>query len=415
MRTFRKFMLFYLFKHVNKLYLLRITNSSITPMKQDNFSLQKVAPMLMAYMVMGFVDIVGVATGYIKQDFELSDVWAQTIPSLAFVWFFLMSIPSGILQDRFGKKRMLNMGIALTAVGMLIPFAFYSLFTVAISIILLGVGNTIIQVSSNPLLRDVISSEKRFASMMSLSQFIKAIVSLLGPILATFAAASFGSWRLVFLVYGVTSIVAYLWLAATTIEESRSTEVRATFASCLGLLKNPFVLGMTMAIFLIVGADVGMNSNIAAILSSRYGIGLEEASLAISIYFTALMIGRFSGALLLSRIPLRKFLLASSVLAIAAVVFFMVAPTVNLARAAIFLVGLGSANLFPLIFTAAINRMPDRSNEISALMVMAISGGALIPPIMGAVSGAFGVAASAVVILICLLYVLFAALSTKLK
>lgn len=393
--------------------MFRIFNSSINYMKQNTLTLRKVIPVLMAYIVMGFVDIVGVATGYIKKDFELSDVWAQTIPSLAFAWFFLVSIPSGVLQDRLGKKRMLNAGIALTAVGMLIPFVAYSMLTVAVSIILLGIGNTIIQVSANPLLKDVIASEKQFASMMSLSQFIKAIVSLLGPIIATFAAASFGSWRMVFLAYGITSILSYLWLAGTTIEESRSNEERATFASCLGLLKNRFVLIMTLAIFLIVGADVGMNSNIAGILSSRFGISLEEASRAISIYFTALMIGRFSGALLLNRIALRKFLIASSVLAIVSVAFLIAAPDVTLARVAIFLVGLGSANLFPLIFTAAINRMPERSNEISALMVMAISGGALIPPIMGAVSGALGIAASTAVILLCLLYVLFSAFTVK--
>ena len=72
-------------------------------MKKQN-SLKYILPVLMSFYVMGFVDLVGVATGYVKQDFGLSDSVAQLLPSMVFIWFALLSIPTGIFQDRKGKR-----------------------------------------------------------------------------------------------------------------------------------------------------------------------------------------------------------------------------------------------------------------------------------------------------------------------
>ncbi len=76
----------------------------------------------MAFIVMGFVDIVGVATGYIKKDFGLTDSLAQLIPSMALFWFFVLSVPSGILQDKFGKRNEIS-GLMVMAIsgGAFIP------------------------------------------------------------------------------------------------------------------------------------------------------------------------------------------------------------------------------------------------------------------------------------------------------
>ena len=369
--------------------------------------LSKMMPVLMAYVVMGFVDIVGVATGYIKNDFQLSDSMAQLIPSMALVWFFVLSVPTGIMQDRYGKKRMLNIGIGLTGVGMVIPFIFYSYPVMLLSFIFLGIGNTIVQVSANPLLHDVVPRE-RFSSFMSLSQFIKAICSLLGPIITAAMASFAGDWKLVFIVYAGTSLISIGWLLATKIDEAELSEKPATFASSFGLLKNKFILIMVLGIFFVVGSDVGMNSNIANYLQSEFNLSLENASLGISLYFTALMIGRFTGALVLNWISAPRFLIISALLALGGIVLMLLAPTIIIARVAIFLVGLGSANLFPLIFAISVEKMPLRSNEISGLMIMAVSGGAAIPPVMGVVSTFAGITAGISVLVAVMLYILFA-------
>lgn len=381
-------------------------------MKKIQYS--KLLPVLLAYIVMGFVDIVGVATGYAKNDFNLSDGVAQLIPTLAFIWFLVFSTPTGILQDKYGKRFMLNIGMALTGVGMIIPLIQYSFPSLLIGIIFLGIGNTVVQVSANPLLMDVVPRE-RFSSFMSLSQFIKAICSLLGPIITTAVAVRFGDWKIVFLVYAITSFIAVAWLYFTRIAEIKPERAPATFRSCFSLLNRRYIILMVLSILFIVGADVGMNSNIANYLSKRFDLSLEQASLGISLYFFALMTGRFLGAVGLSFLPSRKFLLGTAILAVIGIVLMIIAPTLLLARIGIFVTGLGSGNLFPLIFSVTVDKMPERANEISGLMIMAVSGGALIPPLMGIVSDSLGVIASLFLIVFCLIYVLLVALYAQRK
>jgi MFS transporter, FHS family, L-fucose permease len=361
--------------------------------KNSKIGIQKTLPVFMAFIVMGFVDIVGVATGYIKKDFGLTDSLAQLIPSMALFWFFVLSVPSGILQDKFGKRNMLSLGLLLTVLGMLVPFISYSFPMMLGAFVIMGIGNTIVQVAANPLLQDVTPSEK-FSSYMSLSQFIKASSSLLGPVITTIMAVQTGNWKLVFAVYAITSLAATLWLFFTKIEESKPTQEPATFKSCFGLLRNRFIAVMAGGIFVLVGIDVAMNSNIANYLQNVYGLTLEKASLGISLYFTALMIGRFLGAILLNWFSPQKFLAGTALIALISLVVLLVAPSLPVARIAIFMTGLGSANLFPLIFAITLGKFPGRGNEISGLMVMAISGGAFIPPLMGLISAGYGAVAS---------------------
>ena len=378
-------------------------------MNNSKIGLKQTLPVFMSFIVMGFVDIVGVATGFIKKDFGLTDDLAQLIPSMALFWFFLLSVPSGILQDKFGKKRMLNIGMSLTGLGMVIPFFHYSFPVMLAAFIVLGIGNTIVQVSANPLLHDVAPREK-FSSYMSLSQFIKAIVSLLGPIITTLMATVFANWKLVFAVYALTSVLSVLWLYFTNIEETKSSHGAATFKSCFSLLKNKFIVVMVLGIFMLVGSDVGMNSNIANFLQNQFGLTLERASLGISLYFTALMIGRFSGAVILHWISARRFLLLTAIVAFVSLVAMLLVKSVLVVQIAIFMVGLGSANLFPLIFSIAVEKMPDRANEVSGLMIMAVSGGAFLPPLMGMISTSFGVKAGFLVLVLAMIYLVSAAI-----
>jgi len=374
----------------------------------------KMLPVFMSFIVMGFVDIVGVSTGYIKKDFNLPDNVAQFIPSMVFIWFFLLSVPVGVLQDKIGKRNMLNIGMALSGFAMLLPFINYSFPVMLIAFVFLGIGNAVVQVSANPLLMDVSPAEK-FSSFMSLTQFMKAIVSLLGPIIATFVATQYGDWRFVFAVYAITSIIAVVWLYCTKIEESGTDKTPASFKSCFLLLKNPFILMMVMGIFLTVGADVGMNSNIQNYLMSIFDLTIEQASLGISIYFTALMISRFLGAILLNWIKPRVFLLITSAIALLSVILMLFAPSSTVGLISIFLIGLGSGNLFPLIFSIAVNKMPERSNEISGLMIMAICGGAFVPPVMGWISKEYGTLISLLVLVMCMVYLFTISVVESLK
>lgn len=372
--------------------------------KQTSWS--KLLPAFFSFIVMGFVDIIGVATGYIKQDFELTNFIAQFLPMMVLLWFFILSVPAGILQDKYGKRNMLMIGMVIQAIGLGLPFVHYSFAMMFASFILLGIGNTLIQVSANPLLQDVSPADK-LASFLSTSQFVKAIISFSGPLIAAFMASFFGDWRLVLAVYGFTSLLGALWLLLTPIEESKPDRKPATFSSCFGLLKNRFVAFMALSIFLIVGVEVATNTNISNILIAKYGITMERAAWGISAFFAGETISRLIGAIILNWIKPRVFLLLTALTSLAGVAGVFVSPVFSVALAAIFIIGLGAGNMFPIIFSLSLEKMPDRANEISGLLIMAVSGGAVIPLVMGLVSTLVSPLASVLVIGACLLYILW--------
>jgi fucose permease len=375
-------------------------------MTTKKIGLEKLIPVFLTFVVMGFIDIIGVATGYIKQDFKVSDFIAQFLPMMVLLWFFVLSVPIGVLQDKYGKRNMLNIGMVIQAAGLGLPFLHYSFGMMFASFILLGIGNTVIQVSANPLLQDVSPADK-LASYMSTSQFVKAIISFSGPIIASFMAMHYGNWKLVFAIYGITSLLAALWLSLTPIKESKPDRKPASFSSCFGLLKNRFVAFMALSIFLIVGAEVAINTNIANVLITKYGLTLDKAVIGISWFFAGETISRFLGAIILNWIKPRVFLLLTTLLALLGILGVFLAPTITVAFVAILVIGLGAGNLFPIIFSMALAKMPERSNEISGLLIMAVSGGAVIPLGMGYVSTVFGPMASLFVIGGCMMYLLW--------
>src|SRR5690554_120719 len=355
----------------------------------DTINYKNVAPILLSYIVMGFVDIVGVSTSFAQRDFDLTPTMAQLIPSMVFIWFFVLSIPVSLLQNKTGKKNVLLIGIAATAIGMFTPFVSYSYPVFLLSFVLLGMGNTFIQVSSNPLLREVVS-EGKYPSLLSMSQFVKAISSLLGPLIVAFMVAYTGDWKNVFLAYSLMSVLTAALLAQTTVHERFKTDA-TSFRKCFALLGDPLIAFMVFSIFLIVGIDVGMNTNIQGLLVSNYGLSLEDSSLGISLYFFSLMVSRFVGAIILNKVSHLKFLKWSSLFTVLFFLGLIFSTSLPATLISIVLVGLASANLYPLIFALTINRRSARSNEISGLMTMAIIGGAIIPLIMGVVQKSFTV------------------------
>jgi fucose permease len=364
-------------------------------------------PIFMSFYVMGFVDLVGVATGYVKRDFGLSDSVAQLLPSIVFIWFALFSIPTGIFQDRKGKKFTVILAMMITGLGMIPPLIYYSYFTAVIGFMIIGIGNTILQVSANPLLLDYSSDETKAANL-SLSQFIKAIASMLGPVIVAGLAKYTGNWRLVFPLYAVISFLSAFWLYSIKIEESRPEKEPASLKTVVQILKNPFVLIMVLSIFFQVGFDVSMNSNIANYLKTRYSISLETASLGISIYFASLMAGRLLGSILLRKVNTKIFLITSTLVTLAGLLGILASPTLRFTWILIFITGLGFSNIFPLVFALTVERKPAYANEISGLVILAVSGGAVIPPIAGILTEKYGVTSSIYVLIFCTLYTLFA-------
>lgn len=379
----------------------------------SRINLRTLFPVMLSFFVMSFVDMVGIGVDRVKADMNLSDTMAQLIPSAAFLWFLILSVPVGIIQSRIGKKLMLNIGMAVTAAGMLVPFLVYRFPMVLGGFALLGIGNTIVQVSANPLLVDVVPGN-RTSSFLSFSQFIKAIGSMVAPPLAAFFASRFGDWKILFLAFGIVSVLSVLWLGMIKVDESPAV-VKATLQTTLKLLGNRFVLMMVLSIFIVVGVDVGFNSNSGQFLMHRYGFLQEAAESGRSIYFLGRMAGTFAGALLLTRITSERFYISTSVLGIISFLAILILPSsVNQFTVwmLVFITGLAVANIFPLVFSVAVRAYPERSSEISGLMMMAISGGAVFPPLMGLITQASNVTWGMSVMLFCMIFLLGSAIYT---
>lgn len=371
-----------------------------------------ILPILFGFFVMGFVDVVGIATNYVKKDFALSDSLANLLPMMVFLWFALFSIPTGICMGRHGRKNVVVVSILITAIAMLIPMFFYDFVMILIAFALLGIGNTILQVSLNPMVAQTVVQSK-VTSVLTLGQFIKAISSFLGPIIAGIAASWFGDWKLIFIAYSIISIISIIWLLLAVKGNKQGMGEEASFVSTLKLMKNKKIFMLFLGILCLVGIDVGLNTTIPKLLMERLELPLQEAGLGTSLYFAARTIGTFAGAILLAKIASRSFFKISMVLAIVSFTGLMLFNGMWLMCSMIVLVGLSLSNIFSIIFSLALEYKPSQSNEISALMIMGVSGGALIPPLMGVLNDSFGLIASLLLLLVCMFYIGFVALNSK--
>ena len=369
-------------------------------------------PVMFSFFAMGFVDLVGIATNYVKADFQLSDTLANLLPSMVFFWFLVFSVPTGIMMNKIGQRKTVLLSLAVTFIALLLPLISYSFAMMMISFSFLGIGNTLMQVSLNPLLSNIVSGE-RLASSLTLGQFIKAISSLLGPVIAGAVAALWGDWKWIFAVYAVTTLLSLLWLLLVVPADSKPDTQRTGFRTVCSLFRDRYILMLFLGILFIVGVDVGLNTTIPKLLMEKLDMPLDDAGLGTSLYFLARTVGSFIGAFVLARVASDRFLLYSMIVSVVAFIALLSLDSLWPMAAMIVIVGLACANVFSILFAFALQHMPERDNEISALMIMGVSGGALITPAMGVLADAFGQVAALSLLLVCMAYLGVIALKVK--
>ena len=354
-------------------------------MKQANLS--KLIPVMLAFFCMGFVDMVGIATNYVKVDFSLNDTLANLFPSLVFFWFFIFAVPTGMLMNRIGRRKTVVLSLVVTLLSLVLPLLGYSFALMMVSFSLLGIGNTLMQVSVNPLLSNIVQGD-RLASSLTFGQFVKAIASFVAPILATWAAASLGDWKWIYPLFVAVTVLSVLWLSFTPIVEEKVENVCATsgLRQSLSLLGKPFILLSFLGIMCHVGIDVGLNVTAPKILQERLGMTLADAGFATSVYFLFRTMGCFSGTFILSRFSAAKFFVVSVACMLLGMLGLMTGHSLALLYGAIALIGFGNSNIFPVILSRAMLYAPEKKNEISGLMIMGLIGGTVFPFFMGLLS-----------------------------
>ena len=381
-------------------------------MKRDNLILG-IIPVMLAFFTMGFVDLVGIAVNYVKLDFNLSDTAANFYSVMVFLWFLIFSVPTGLLMNRIGRRKTVILSIVITFLGLCIPFVAYGNISMFVTFSFIGIGNTLMQVSLNPLLTNLVSA-KKLPSYLTMGQFVKAIASFIAPIIAAQAVIRTGDWKLLFLVFAVICLIAIVYLSFTKIEELPIEGKPSTFGECFKLLGNGLIVSLFLGILVHVGIDVGINISAPKLLQERAGMALSEAGYATSLYFLFRTFGCFAGTFILAKFSPQKFFVISISLILLGVLGLFFSHSAMPVYVCVALIGVGNSNVFPIIFSKALVYMPNRNNEISGLMIMGISGGAVFPVLMGIASDHLGGQVGAVIVLtICVLYLAF--LISKLK
>ena len=328
-------------------------------------------PVMFCFFAMGFVDLVGIASNFVKADLGLSDSVANVFPSLVFFWFLIFSVPTGILMNHIGRKNTVQLSLIVTIVSLVLPLFGDSFTLMLLSFSLLGIGNALMQTSLNPLISTVVKGSN-LASTLTFGQFVKAIASFLAPYLAMWGASaaipSFGlGWRALFAIYLVVGILAALLLYLDPIEEEPADKASG-FVSCFKLLGRPMVLLSFIGIMCHVGIDVGTNTTAPKILSNRL--------------FFLISVCMMAGGMVIMATSSNELML----------------------DVAFGLVGYGNSNIFSLVFAQALLSEPDKKNEVSGLMIMGLFGGTVFPLIMGFCSDWLGQVGAVLVMAVGVIY-----------
>lgn len=374
-------------------------------------------PVLFGFFVMGFCDIVGISSDYVQRTFGWSPVMTGFVPSLVFIWFLFLSIPVGNRMNRWGRKNTVLAGMGITVAGMLLPLLAYNSVTCMMAYAFLGIGNTILQVSLNPLLNNVITNKSLLTSSLTAGQVIKAASSLAGPEIVLLAVGRFGDdkWYYCFPILGAITLLSALWLMATPVKREK-TEAQAECLSIGGtfaLLKDRIILLLFLGIFFIVGVDVATNYISSKLMAIRFGWPADEVKFAPQVYFLSRTVGALLGAFLLARIAEVSYFRVNIVACIVSLSVLMVVKEATVNLICIGAVGFFASSVFSIIYSMAFQARPEHANQISGLMITAVAGGGIVTPLIGFAIGTVGITGGITVTLLCVCYLTYCAFGIK--
>ena len=373
---------------------------------QDTRNRVALVAMTAIFFMWGFItELNGVLIPHLQSVFQLTHARSMLLDSAFFGAYFVMAVPAGRVVARVGYKLGIVIGLLVAGAGALLvlpaaQMASFNLFLPALFILASGI--VLLQVSANPYV-SLLGAPARAASRLNFAQAVNSLGHTLGPYVAgalIFSATLLSADQLATLpaaervqtvqplYIGVAVALIVLALAvyffrmpALTEATEQADRQRHSFAE---VLRYPHVRWGVLAIFFYVGVEVTV-AHFMVTYVSRPEIGAMpegKASLYLSIYHGAAMIGRFVGAALLLSANPRRLLPAYAAINIGLLMTTM-STAGGVAMWSVVAVGLFNSIMFPTIFTLAIERLGPMTEKASSLLVMAIVGGAVIPPLQG--------------------------------
>jgi FHS family L-fucose permease-like MFS transporter len=397
------------------------------PQQKTGFAMAVAATV---FFMFGFgTSLMGVLQPHLKGLFDLNYTQAMLVQSAFFSAYFLLSLPAASLMNRLGYQKSMVAGLGVMGVGALffVPAASlisYAVFLTAIWVLAAGV--TMLQVAANPFVTQL-GSPATSSSRLNLAQAFNSVGTTIAPYLGSvlilsdqaktvlsagelqtqkIAAASAVKAPYV----GMAVVLLVLAFVLSRLKLKLATDIKGSHQAAAGasIWKYRHLVLGAVSIFAYVGAEVSIASIMVNYLSQPNIGGLTEkvAAFYLSLYWGGMIIGRFLGTAILRKVP------GGKVMGVAALVAFALVVTTILTGGALAMwsvvaVGLFNSVLFPTTFSLAVAGLGPLTGKGSGLINMAIVGGAVIPPIQGALADAIGIHMSFVVPALCYLYITF--------
>ena len=385
-----------------------------------------VSLILLVFFVISFLsNIIGPLVPDIIKSFGLSLTMAAFLPFAFFVAYGVMSIPSGILIELYGEKKVMIIAFLVSSIGAFLFALNSSYFFYLISLFLIGSGMAMLQVAINPLLR-VTGGEKEFAFNSVLGQLFFGLASFLSPLVYTYLVinenqpSSFITqliknitipnleWISLYWIFAIISLAMVFLIMISNFPkvERKEDEKSGAIETHLLLLKKPMVLLYFLAIFCYVGTEQGVANWISQFLALYHDIDPQvQGAKTISNFWGMMTLGTLLGLLLLKFLDSRKVLIVTSV----GTIFFLIAAlfgTTQQALIAFPLIGFFIATMWSIIISLALNSVAEAHGSFSGILVTGIVGGALVPFIVGALGDVFGLKIGMLFLLITLSFIL---------
>lgn len=358
-------------------------------------------------------NILGPLIPDIIHNFSLSDLaMAGFIPTSFFLAYAVMSIPSGLLIDRFGEKPVLLCGFLLPFIGTLLFALIHTYPMLLASSFIVGLGMAMLQTVLNPLQRTV-GGEENYAFIAELAQFMFGIASFLSPLVYTYLIRELQAdtyvagqnvvvdllaevtpkempWVSLYWVFSALLLIMLIAVAITRFpkitlqEEEKSGSADSYFA----LFKRRYVWLFFLGIFCYVSSEQGVSIFMSTFLEQYHGINPQvEGAQTVSYFWGLMTAGCIIGMILLKLIDSKRLLRLSSFITLVLLIVALYGNT-TLSVIAFPAIGFSISMMYSIIFSLALNSVKEHHGSFAGILCSAIAGGAAGPLIISWIADA---------------------------
>lgn len=361
-----------------------------------------IALIMLTFFVISFLtNIIGPLLPDIIISFNLNLTLAGLLPFSFFIAYGVMSIPSGILIEKYQEKKIMIAAFVLAFIGSLLLALLPNYLTMVLSLFLIGGGMAMLQVVINPLLRTSGGAE-HYAFNSTLAQLIFGMASFLSPLVYSYTVLHLNNgntflsslrsfvpgnlpWILLYWLFAVISLfmIVVIFFSKFPKVELNNEEKPGAIQTHIMLFKKPVVILYFIAMICYVGTEQGVANWLSQFLSTYHGYDPQTAGAQDVAYFWGLLTaGGVVGLLLLKIMDSRKVLIIFTILTLLCLTFALFAVA-KISLIAFPLVGFFASVMYPVIISLALNSVKEHHGSFSGIILTGIMGGAIVPLIIG--------------------------------